>query len=167
MTLLFDGVLGVVRPSLFVNYVYVFYKSIILSLRKLPRSIVLLKLLKSLNSYLDNNSVLKQLKQYARKDITQQIKIFFNELYKNLGKYQDELLVDSLKAILSVPFDVIAADNFAFFKSSIVVALKKGFELGIQNLSLGKPFIYCRQSPNNEAEREKKNIDLQNKQQQK
>ena len=70
MTLLFDGVLGVVRPSLFVNYVYVFYKSIILSLRKLPRSIVLLKLLKSLNSYLDNNSVLKQLKQYARKDMT-------------------------------------------------------------------------------------------------
>ena len=148
MTLLFDGVIGIVRPSLFVNYAYAFYKSIILSLRKLPRSIVLLKLLKCLNSYLDNNCVLKQLKHYARKDITQQIKIFFNELYKNLGKYQDELLVDSLKAILSMPFEIIAADNFAFFKSSIVIALKKGLELGIQNLSLGKASLAAKKETN-------------------
>ena len=56
--------------------------------------------------------------------------------------------MDSLKAILSMPFEIIAADNFAFFKSSIVIALKKGLELGIQNLSLGKAALSAKKQRN-------------------
>ena len=56
--------------------------------------------------------------------------------------------MDSLKAILSMPFEIIAADNFAFFKSSIVIALKKGLELGIQNLSLSKASLAANKETN-------------------
>lgn len=55
VTLLFDSVLPCVKSTLFANYVYPLYKALILKLRKLPRSIVLLKLLKTLNMYIEKN----------------------------------------------------------------------------------------------------------------
>ncbi|KAL4502183.1 hypothetical protein ABPG72_000418 [Tetrahymena utriculariae] len=145
VTLLFDSVLPSIKPALFSNYIYQFYKSIILKLRKLPRSIVLLKLLRCLNEYIEKNNILKGLKKYIKKDITSQIKIFFSELYKNLGKYQDELLSDCLKTMLSIPFEVLLIDNYSFFRKNLIVALKKGFELGVQNVSMGFAAIECLQ----------------------
>ena len=58
----------------------------------------------------------------------------FSSLYK---EYQDELLTDSLKLMLSMPLRLLEENENIMLKTSLIPALKLSFKMGVQNLSLG------------------------------
>ena len=59
-------------------------------------------------------------------------KIFYIEFFDKLKEYQDELLNDTIKLLLSIPTAFFTQDKI--FQKNLTLSLKKGLKIGLQNV---------------------------------
>ncbi|KRW98379.1 Armadillo-type fold [Pseudocohnilembus persalinus] len=143
VVLLLDYIIPRIKESIFWQWIPIFYKNIITKIKQIPRSLHLLKFIKTLNQFVINNDIFQYLTSKEKLEFILLLKNYFQELYFLQKKYQDELLIDSLKVLLTVPRAIIMAENYSFFKNHLIVVIKRSLQLGESNTSLGFLALKC------------------------
>lgn len=82
-------------------------------------------------------NIMRHLRSKEKNELVILMKNFFEDLFEQQRKYQDELLQDSLKVLLTVPYEIIIAENYKFFKNQMMIVFKRSFDLGEHHISLG------------------------------
>ena len=71
----------------------------------------------------------------ADKDLQELCRIYFRELFEKYKEYQDELLNDALKVLLSIPSHFIISDT-EMIANNLTLAIKKALQVGLLNIYL-------------------------------
>jgi len=71
----------------------------------------------------------------ADKDLQELCRIYFKELFEKYKEYQDELLNDALKVLLSIPSYFIISDT-EMIANNLTLAIKKALQVGLLNIYL-------------------------------
>mmetsp|Transcript_20540 Transcript_20540/g.17946 ORF Transcript_20540/g.17946 Transcript_20540/m.17946 type:complete len:105 (+) Transcript_20540:1080-1394(+) len=66
--------------------------------------------------------------------------MFYKELFEKYKEYQDELLCDSVKVLLSIPSHFIINDE-QFIIKDLTLAIRKAFQIGLLNIYVASAAI--------------------------
>jgi len=72
---------------------------------------------------------------FGDKDHQELCKIFYTELFEKYKEYQDELLNDALKVLLSIPSHFILTDT-EMIANNLILAIKRALQVGLLNIYL-------------------------------
>jgi len=69
----------------------------------------------------------------SSKDLQELCKMYYKELFEKYKEYQDELLNDCLKVLLTIPSHFILNDDQMIIKD-LVLAIRRAFQIGLLNV---------------------------------
>lgn len=113
LALVFNEILSKIDKSLYFDRVYEFYEKIIHRIKIFPKSIPLMKVIRSLNMFIAKIGWLNNAEDGDQKNIDQLLcvlKNFFLFVCDNIFKYQENYFYEALKMLLSMPSKVFLAE---------------------------------------------------------
>lgn len=123
LALIFNELMLTVDASLYADRVYGFYEQIVYRIKIFPKSIPLMKVIRSLNSFITrtnwfSNTLLNDDSKRS-KELLSILSSFFKSISENIYKYQENYFYEALKMLLSMPLNVLIWDDFQILKNNL------------------------------------------------
>ena len=141
LALIFNELMSSIYRSLYDERVFGFYEQVIYRLKIFPKSIPLMKVIRSLNCYLIQANWLEETETKKSKELLSSIANLFQFVWENLFKYQENYFYEALKMLLSVPYQVFLLNDCEILKNALPGIIIKALELGQEIITLSHETI--------------------------